>query len=213
MPENKINKILAILKKSYPKTTTALRFSNPLEILVATVLSAQCTDKRVNMVTKGLFKKYRRPSDYAGASLKTFEEEIRSTGFYRNKAKNIIAAAKMIVEKYGGKVPDSMEKLIELPGVARKTANIVLNHGFGKIEGIAVDTHVRRLSRRMGLTKNDDPEKIETDLMKITDRKDWGILSDLLIAHGRAVCAAKNPKCPECVLGGVCPSKKIFCPK
>jgi len=207
---NRINKILALLKKEYPKTTTALKFRNPLEILVATILSAQCTDVRVNIVTKELFKKYKTASDYAEADLKKFELQIRSTGFYHNKAKNILASAKMVVDKFGGLVPDSMEKLIQLPGVARKTANIVLAHGYGKVEGIAVDTHVRRLSQRLGLTKNTDPEKIEADLMKITDKKEWASLSDLLIAHGRAICIAKKPKCLECVLNRICPSKKIF---
>ncbi len=209
MVDNRINKILALLKKTYPHTTTVLKFRNPLEILVATILSAQCTDARVNIVTKDLFKKYKAASDYADANLKKFELQVRSTGFYHNKAKNIIGAAKMIVDKFSGKVPDSMEKLIQLPGVARKTANIVLSHGFGKIEGIAVDTHVRRLSQRLALTKNSDPEKIEIDLMNITDKKDWGILSDLLIAHGRAICIAKKPKCPECSLNRICP--RILC--
>jgi endonuclease III len=212
MPVNKINKLLNLLKKEYPAVTTALKFHNPLEILVATILSAQCTDVRVNIVTKDLFKKYKNVSDYANANLKDFELRIRSTGFYRNKAKNIINAAKMIADKFDGKVPDSMEKLIQLPGVARKTANIVLSHGFGKIEGIAVDTHVRRLSQRLALTKNGVPEKIEIDLMKITDKKDWAALSDLLIAHGRAICVAKKPKCLECMLNRICPSKKIFYP-
>lgn len=210
MINDKINKILALLKKEYPDFTTALIHKDPLQLLVATILSAQCTDARVNIVTKDLFKKYRKVSDYAGANLKKFEQEIRSTGFYRNKAKNIIGAAKMIEDRFKGRVPDSMEELIQLPGVARKTANIVLSHGYGKIEGIAVDTHVRRLSFRLGLTKNEDPVKIEADLMKITPRKEWARLSDLLITHGRAVCAAAKPKCPECVLASMCPSKKFF---
>ena len=209
---DKVKKILAILKKQYPDFTTALTSNNPLQLLVATILSAQCTDVRVNIVTKELFKKYKSASDYAGANPRVFEQEIRSTGFYRNKAKNIIGAAKMILDRFKGRVPDSMEKLIQLPGVARKTANIVLSHGYNKIEGIAVDTHVRRLSYRLGLTKNQDPVKIEDGLMKITDKKDWAHLSDLLIAHGRAICAAAKPKCPECCLARLCPSKKIFYP-
>ena len=213
MPENKAGKILTILKKRYPGFTTALLHQNPLQLLVATILSAQCTDARVNIVTKELFKKRKTAQDFADANLKAFEREIHSTGFYHNKAKNIIAAAKMIIDRFNGKVPDSMEKLIQLPGVARKTANIVLSHGYNKIEGIAVDTHVRRLSYRLGLTKNQDPEKIEMDLMKITEKKDWARLSDLLIAHGRAICRAAKPKCLECVLGKICPSKKIFYPK
>jgi endonuclease-3 len=212
MPKNDVSKIISILKKEYPGFTTALLHANPLQLLVSTILSAQCTDARVNIVTKTLFKKYKIASDYANADLKEFEQEIRSTGFYRNKAKNVIGAAKMIIDKFKGKVPDSMEELIQLPGVARKTANIVLSHGYGKIEGIAVDTHVRRVSFRLGLTKNEDPVKIERDLMNITPKKEWAHLSDLLIAHGRAICAAGKPKCPECVLGSLCPSKKLFYP-
>lgn len=212
MPKNDVDKIISVLKKEYPGFTTALLHTSPLQLLVATILSAQCTDARVNIVTKTLFRKYKTASDYANADLKEFEQEIHSTGFYRNKAKNIIGAAKMILDKFKGKVPDSMEELIQLPGVARKTANIVLSHGYGKIEGIAVDTHVRRVSFRLGLTKNEDPVKIEQDLMKIAPRKEWVHLSDLLIAHGRAICAAGKPKCPECILGSLCPSKKLFYP-
>ena len=212
MLKRKVERILTLLKKEYPGSTTALTHKNPFELLVATILSAQCTDTRVNIVTKELFKKYKSASDYARADLKRFEQEVRSTGFYHNKAKNIIGAAKMIVGTFDGRVPDSMEKLIELPGVARKTANIVLSHGYGRIEGIAVDTHVRRVSFRLGLTKNDDPVKIERDLMEITPKNDWPHLSDLLIAHGRAICAAAKPKCPECALGSLCPSKKKFYP-
>ncbi len=203
-----MDKILSLLKKEYPKAKIALNFSTPLEILVATVLSAQCTDKRVNIVTKSLFKKYRKVQDYAKANLKTFEQEIRSTGFYRNKAKNIISTAQKIVKDFNSKLPDSMDKLLQLPGVARKTANIVLLNGFGKVDGIAVDTHVRRLSQRLGLTKNQDPQKIEQDLMKILDKKEWGKFSYLLIDHGRKICAAKKPKCLECILQKLCPSRK-----
>jgi len=210
MSEKIIDRILPLLKKEYPNAKVALNFTSPLEILVATVLSAQCTDERVNMVTKSLFQKYRKPEDYANANLKTFEKEIRSTGFYHNKAKNIISAAKKIVKDFGGNLPDSMDKLLELPGVAKKTANIVLFNGFGKVEGIAVDTHVRRLSQRLGLTKNNDPDKIEQDLMKQLDRREWGKFSYLLIDHGRNVCDAKKPKCLECVLQKFCPSKKEF---
>ncbi|MFB0526825.1 MAG: endonuclease III [bacterium] len=205
-----IDKILLLLKKEYPQAKIALNFSTPLEILVATVLSAQCTDERVNMVTKSLFKKYRKVQDYAKANLKTFEQEIRSTGFYHNKAKNIISTAQKIVKDFAGKMPDSMDKLLQLPGVARKTANIVLFNGFGKVEGIAVDTHVRRLSQRLGLTKNQDPEKIEQDLMKQLDKKEWGKFSYLLIDHGRKICDAKKPKCLECILQKLCPSRKDF---
>jgi len=210
MSEKNIDKILILLKKEYPNAKVALNFINPLEILVATILSAQCTDKRVNMVTKTLFKKYRKVQDYAKADLKSFEQEIRSTGFYHNKAKNIISAAQKMVKNFDGKVPDSMNKLMELPGVARKTANIVLFNGFGKVEGVAVDTHVRRVSARLGLTNNEDPDKIEKDLMKLLNRKEWGKFSYLLIDHGRKICDAKKPKCLECILQKLCPSKKNF---
>lgn len=210
MSAKNIDKILPLLKREYPKAKIALNFSNPLEILVATVLSAQCTDERVNMVTKSLFKKYRKVRDYAKANLKTFEQEIRSTGFYRNKAKNIISTAQKIVKDFNGKMPDSMDRLLQLPGVARKTANIVLFNGFGKVEGIAVDTHVRRLSQRLGLTNNQDPEKIEQDLMKQLDKKEWGKFSYLLIDHGRKICDAKKPNCLECILQKLCPSRKDF---
>jgi endonuclease-3 len=212
MSEKNIDKILTLLKKEYPNAKIALNFSNPLEILVATVLSAQCTDKRVNMVTKSLFKKYRKVQDYTKADLKSFEQEIRSTGFYHNKAKNIISAAQKMVKNFDAKVPDSMDKLMELPGVARKTANIVLLNGFGKVEGIPVDTHVRRVSQRLGLSKNEDPDKIEQDLMKQLDREEWGKFSYLLIDHGRKICDAKKPKCLECILQKLCPSKKNFYP-
>lgn len=204
--KEKILKIIELLKKEYPEAKTALVFRNPLEILVATILSAQCTDERVNIVTKELFKKYKTPEDYSNADISVFEKEIKSTGFYKNKAKNIISSCKMIVEKFNSRVPDTMEDLITLPGVARKTANIVLWNGYGKISGIAVDTHVRRLSQRLGLTKNKDQDKIEIDLMKITPKEQWPHLSNLLISHGRKVCFARNPKCSDCVLNSICPS-------
>ena len=210
MSAKNMDKLLSLLKKEYPKAKIALNFGNSLEILVATVLSAQCTDERVNMVTESLFKKYRKVQDYAKANPKTFEREIRSTGFYRNKAKNIISAAQKILKDFGGKMPDTMDELVQLPGVARKTANIVLFNGFGKIEGIAVDTHVRRLSQRLGFTKNQDPDKIEKDLMKPLDKKEWGKFSYLLIEHGRKICDAKKPKCLECLLQKLCPSRKEF---
>ena len=210
--KDKAKKILAILQKTYPRAKIALDFGNPLQILVATILSAQCTDKRVNIVTKDLFKKYKAVKDYANVNVKTFENEIRSTGFYRNKAKNIINAARRIAADYKGKVPSSMEELTKLPGVARKTANIVLYNGFGKIEGIAVDTHVRRLSQRLGFSKIDDPVKIENDLMNLFDKKDWGEISYLLIGHGRNICIARKPNCPQCPLKSLCPSKKALYP-
>ncbi|MFQ5801235.1 MAG: endonuclease III [Candidatus Hydrothermarchaeales archaeon] len=208
-PEEKVQQILTLLEKEYPKIQTALNFKDPLQLLVATILSAQCTDKRVNMVTAELFKKYGTAQDYANANPEIFEQEIRSTGFYKNKAKNILGAAKMIVKEFDGIVPDTMDELIRLPGVARKTANIVLANAYGKIEGIAVDTHVKRLSRLLGLSENTDPNKIEQDLMKITPREEWSNLSHLLIFHGRAVCDAKKPKHDICVLNWFCPSAWI----
>jgi len=211
MDKKTANKIYKTLEAEYPEVTTALKHANALEILVATILSAQCTDKRVNMVTEHLFKKYKKVADYANAKKSKFEEEIRSTGFYRNKAKNIIAAAKMLVRDFGGKVPDNMEDLITLPGVARKTANIVLFHAYGKNEGIAVDTHVQRLSGRLGLTKHTNPVKIERDLMALFDRQKWGNLSNLLISHGRKFCTARKPLCPECPLNKLCPYKDKVC--
>lgn len=199
-------RILELLKKEYPEPKTALEFGNPLELLVATMLSAQCTDKRVNLVTKELFKKYRSPEHYARAALEELEQDIRSTGFYRNKARNLKNCCKMIVEKFGSEVPNKMEDLISLPGVARKTANIVLANAYGVIEGIAVDTHVRRLAQRLGLTKNKDPNKIEADLMALAPKGEWSNLSHLLIFHGRKICRAKKPKCGACVLNTLCPS-------
>jgi len=200
--------IYKTLEKEYPGFTTALKHENAMELLVATMLSAQCTDARVNMVTESLFKRYKTPEDYAEAKTSILEKEIRSTGFYKNKAKNIISAAGMIVEEYGGEVPDTMEKLVTLPGVARKTANIVLFHVFEKNEGIAVDTHVRRLSGRLGLTKNTDPVKIEQDLMVLFNRSRWGRVSDLLIEHGRKICNARKPLCTDCPVRKMCPSFK-----
>ncbi|MFQ5952687.1 MAG: endonuclease III [Candidatus Omnitrophota bacterium] len=213
MDKKTANKVCAILSPYYPKATTALQHVDPLQLLVATILSAQCTDKRVNMVTKDLFKKYKNAKDYAGAKPLVFEKEIRSTGFYKNKAKNIIAASKMIAEDFGGKVPDTMEELTKLPGVARKTANIVLFHSFKKNEGVAVDTHVKRVSGRLGFTRNSDPLKIEQDLMSLFDRKKWGVLSNLLILHGREICNARKPLCPDCPVNKLCPSAKKFYPE
>ncbi|HDY74077.1 MAG TPA: endonuclease III [Euryarchaeota archaeon] len=205
-PDERVRAIIMLLKKEYPEIKSALRFTDPMQLLVATILSAQCTDLRVNTVTAGLFKKYKSAEDYANADPRVFEQEIRSTGFYRNKAKNIIGAARIIVEKYGGRVPDTMEELIQLPGVARKTANIVLANAYGKIEGIAVDTHVKRLSKLLGLTTYSDPVKIEGDLMKITPLEDWNNLNHLFVFHGRSVCIARRPKHDKCVLNWLCPS-------
>lgn len=206
---DRMNKIVVLLEKEYPNARIALKFGNGIQMLVSTILSAQCTDERVNKVTAVLFKKYKTARDFAKANLKTFESEIRSTGFYRNKAKNIINSAKIIVEKFKGRVPDSMSDLLTLPGVARKTANVVLHNVYGKVEGIVVDTHVRRLSRRLGLTGFDDPEKIEKDLMEIVPRAKWGEISYLLINHGRSVCQARKPNHAECVLRDICPSRNI----
>jgi len=212
MDVSKVKKVVAILKKTYPGAKIALDFSNPLELLVATILSAQCTDKRVNSVTRSLFGKYRTAADYAAADAEAFEQEIRSTGFYHNKARSIIGAARMMQADFGGKVPDTMEELIRLPGVARKTANIVLFNAFNRVAGIAVDTHVRRVSRRLGFTENEDPPKIERDLMELVPKKDWGRFSYLLIDHGRSICRAKKPLCPDCPVQGLCPSSNIFYP-
>ncbi|MBD3426011.1 MAG: endonuclease III [Candidatus Omnitrophica bacterium] len=213
MDRKKAQKIYRILQKIYPKATTALIHKDPFQLLVATILSAQCTDVRVNMVTKGLFKKYRDPGDFAQADSKALEDQIKSTGFYKNKAKNIIAASKMIIRQFGGRVPQAMEELVQLPGVARKTANIVLFHGFNKNEGIAVDTHVKRLSGRLHLSGHTYPVKIEKDLMELFPRDEWGLLTNLFIAHGRKVCSARKPSCQECALNKLCPSAKDLYPE
>lgn len=197
----KINKFL---KKTYPNVHCALDYSNPFELLVATILSAQCTDERVNKVTPLLFKKYKTAADYANADPEEFMNEIHSTGFYRNKTKNILATAKKISNDFNGIVPDLMEKLISLPGVARKTANIILGTAYGKNNGIAVDTHVKRLSGRIGLTKETDPVKIERDLMKIIPQSDWTDFSHRLITHGRQVCNARKPNCGNCGISSIC---------
>ena len=204
--EKRISEILYLLKKDYGGQSTALLHENPLQLLVSTILSAQCTDARVNIVAPKLFRKYKTARDYADADVKKFEQEIRSTGFYRNKAKNIIAAAKKIVFDFEGVVPKTMEALVTLPGVGRKTANVILSEGFGIVEGIAVDTHVRRVSFRLGLTDKTDPEKIEQDLMAIYPKKEWRNVSNLLIAHGRKICEAKRPFCSACPLNKICPS-------
>ncbi len=193
------------LKKAYPEAKVELGHANALELLVATILSAQCTDARVNQVTPTLFRKYKTAKAYANADLKVFEQEIRSTGFYKNKAKNILNACKLLVEKYGGQVPKTMAELVELPGVARKTANIVLADAFGVVEGIPVDTHVWRVSQRLGLTKFDDQDKIEKDLCTLLPREKWWEFSTLLIWHGRYTCLARKPACSKCALKDFCP--------
>ena len=204
--KTRLLKIIKLLEKEYPKAKTALHYTKPLEILIATILSAQCTDKRVNVVTKSLFKKYRTAEDYANADLAELEQDMRSTGFYRNKSKNIKMSGRMLIEKYNSQVPRTMSELIELPGVARKTANIVLSNAYGVIVGIAVDTHVRRLSKRLGLTENKNPDKIEKDLMLIVPKSHWQRITNLLIFHGRNVCMARKPKCSICSLNKICPS-------
>ena len=209
-PKARVLKVMEMLEREHSDAKIALHYTNPLELLVATILSAQCTDERVNMVTKTLFKKYTKAEDYANADLKELEQNIKSTGFYRNKAKNIKKTSQILVEKYHSKVPKTMEELMELPGVARKTANIVLTNAFGVVEGVAVDTHVRRLAQRLGLSGNADPDKIEKDLMSIVPKDKWMRITDLLIFHGRRVCSAKKPKCDACVLNKFCPSAFSF---
>jgi endonuclease-3 len=194
------------LEEAFPSATCALSHADPLELLIATILSAQCTDERVNQVTPALFRKYPGAEAYLAVPQETLEEDIRSTGFFRNKAKSIRGACQRIVEEFGGEVPRTMAKLITLPGVARKTANVVLGTAFGLAEGIAVDTHVRRLSRRLGLTDHDQPEKIEIDLMTHLPRARWTGFSHRLILHGRQVCHARKPECPRCALSDVCPT-------
>ncbi|HAH07430.1 MAG TPA: endonuclease III [Elusimicrobia bacterium] len=205
MRAERASKVLKLLAGAYPEAGCELRRASALDLLIATILSAQCTDKRVNEVTKTLFKKYRRAEDYARASLRTLEREVHSTGFFRSKARHIREAARMLVERHGGKVPDTMEALLELPGVARKTANVVLGTWFGKAEGVVVDTHVLRLSRRLGWTKENDPVKVERGLMALFPRAEWTLLSHRLIQHGRRVCRALKPDCPACPVRALCP--------
>lgn len=205
----KMKEIIRRLRKEYPEPRTALHYKTPFELLVATILSAQTTDVHVNKVTGTLFGKYRSIQDYAAVPLDSLKKDVSSINFFNNKAKNIQASSRMIVERFGGNVPASMAELVTLPGVARKTANIVLSNAFGIHEGIAVDTHVKRLSGRLGLTKFDDPVKIEQDLMKITPKEEWGDISHLLILHGRKICQARKPKYKECVLADICPSRDI----
>lgn len=200
--------ILDRLGRAYPKADISLEFGSEVQLLVAVVLSAQCTDAMVNRVTARLFAKYRTVDDFANADLRTLEREIRSTGFYRNKAKNLRAAARTLRDRFGGRLPDTMEELLALPGVGRKTANVLLWNAFRKNEGIAVDTHVARLSRLLRLTRHGDPARIERDLVALAPRKDWGRLTHLFIGHGRAVCIARRPRCERCVLNDLCPSAR-----
>ncbi|MFC1865740.1 endonuclease III [Chloroflexota bacterium] len=203
---DKTAEIIKRLEEEYPDARIALHYSNPFELLVATILSAQCTDEIVNKVTSALFTKYRSIDSYASADLGMLEQDIRSTGFYHNKAKNILNTARLVLEKYDGRVPQTMVELVSLPGVAHKTANIVLYNAYGKTEGIAVDTHVKRLSKLLGITQNTDPQKIEKDLMQKVPGAKWGGFSYLLIEHGRAICKARKPQHRKCVLNDICPS-------
>jgi len=202
-------KIIARLKREYPDATCALQHHSALELVVATILSAQCTDARVNLVTPHLFAKYRTAADYAAADPRVLEKEIQSTGFFRNKTKSIIGMAQALVERHSGEVPQTMEELTALPGVGRKTANVILGTWFKKNEGVVVDTHVHRLTRLLGLTRQDDPVKIEQDLMEIVPRADWTWFSHTLIQHGRNVCIARRPKCADCVVNRLCPSSQV----
>ncbi len=206
--KKQVMEIIDRLKREYGEPRTALRFKTPFELLVAVILSAQCTDERVNKITPALFERFPGPKEMANANVEEIEELVRSCSFFRNKAKSIHNAAKMIVDRFGGRLPDNMKDLIKLPGVARKTANVVLYNAFGKNEGIAVDTHVKRLSKRLGLTDQTNPVKIENELMEIVPKKYWGLVTYLLIEHGRKVCKAKNPDCKNCILNDICPSAK-----
>ncbi len=203
----KVDYILSILKKIYPDATISLKFTTHLELFVAVVLSAQCTDKMVNRVSRTLFSKYHTMKDYATADIIEFQEIIRPLGLYRSKAGNIKKACQIMMEKFCSQVPCTMEELLELPGVARKSANVILYHAYGIVEGIAVDTHVGRLSQRLGLTTENNPDKIEQDLCQSIPRKEWHNINHLFIAHGRAVCKAPTPLCVKCVLSGICPSR------
>ncbi|MBO8143442.1 MAG: endonuclease III [Thermodesulfobacterium sp.] len=202
--KEKAKEVIKRLKKTYPDAKIALKFENPLQLLIATILSAQCTDERVNEVTKELFRKYKTAEDFAKADLNELAEDIKSTGFYKQKAQYIKEACKIIVEKHKGEVPKTIEELMDLPGVARKTANIVLANAYGIVEGIPVDTHVRRLSQRIGLATSKQPEKIEKELMEVVSKKDWFIFPYLMQAHGRKICIARKPKCEECILKDLC---------
>ncbi len=211
-PEEKkkrARKIIALLSKAYPEAKCSLEHKNPLQLLVATILSAQCTDKRVNLVTPTLFARFKTAKDFALAGLPELEEYVRTTGFYRNKAKSVKAAGQALVEKHGGQVPKTMEELIHLPGVGRKTANVVLGTGYGIASGVVVDTHVSRIAARLGLASESSPEKMEKHLMEVIPKKDWILFPHQIIHHGRAVCKAQRPNCPGCVLNKLCPSAVV----
>jgi endonuclease-3 len=202
----RIGPIIDRLQRRYPEARCSLDHRNPLELLVATILSAQCTDARVNVVTRTLFRKYRTAGDYAIANPAVFEDEIRSTGFFRNKTKSVIGMAQALLERFDGRVPDTMADLTSLPGVGRKTANVVLGNAFGKDEGVVVDTHVARIARLLDLSRGPDPAKIEQDLMRVVPRRTWTLFPHLLIHHGRAICIARRPRCGECPVADLCPS-------
>src|SRR6267142_4927787 len=207
--KERTRKIIRLLKRAYPNAKCSLNHSNAFELLIATILSAQCTDERVNIVTADLFRKYHRPEDYLQVSARQLEKDIRTTGFFRNKTRSIQGTARMLTEQYGGQVPNSIDELLELPGVARKTANVVLGNAFGIKAGVVVDTHVTRLSHRLALSEQKTAEKIELDLIEIVPRKDWVIFPHLMIYHGRKVCKARNPLCAECVIEKLCPSSYL----
>ncbi len=211
--ETRARAVVKLLRKEFPGASTALEFRSPYQLLIATILSAQCTDERVNMVTPALFAKYPNPKALAQSDIGELEQEIRSTGFFRMKAKNIRACTEQIVVRHGGEVPKTFEELVALPGVGRKTANCVMGAAFGVNSGVVVDTHVHRITRLLGLTKNDDPVKIEQDLMPLLPRKDWYDFSNLVILHGRKTCIARRPRCNECVLNTICPSAQVLVPK
>lgn len=201
--------IIARLHREYPDAKCSLTFRNPYQLLVATILSAQCTDERVNMVTPELFKRFPKPQDMAAARPEEVEELIKSTGFFRNKTKSLLGMSNAVAEQHNGKVPDEMDALVDLPGVGRKTANVVLGNAFGKSEGVVVDTHVTRLSQRLGLTQQNDAVKIELDLMELVPRAEWTVISHLFIDHGRAICKAPTPRCEICFLNDICPSSRV----
>jgi endonuclease-3 len=205
-PEKRIKEILKLLNKEYPDAKCSLNYTSPFELLIATILSAQCTDARVNLVTKNLFRKYSGPKDYLSVPEEELQNDIRTTGFFRNKTRSIRGASAKLIEEFGGEVPATMDQLLSLPGVARKTANVVLGNAFQITSGVVVDTHVARVSQRLGLTKQTQAEKIEQDLMKLVPKKRWISFSHQLILHGRYICKAPKPDCPNCILNHLCPS-------
>ena len=207
--KKRVREVIRRLKRAYPDAKTSLNHTNPFELLIATILSAQCTDERVNIVTADLFRKYHKPDDYLKVPARELEKDIQSTGFFRNKTKSIQGTSKMLTEEFGGEVPHTMDELLELPGVARKTANVVLGNAFGIKAGVVVDTHVTRLSHRLGFTQEKTAEKIERELIPIVPKKDWVIFPHLMIFHGRKICKARNPLCAECVVEKQCPSSYL----